>query len=140
VISNNKKMNLWFLRGLLLFFALSFSTVGCSQKGYTVVDVQPEYPNGMAALFKYISQNVKYSQKCKENGVEGKLYICFTIETDGSGSYTACEKGNHCADKESIKKMLQTMPGSCKTKCGITESSFQIFHIRYFFLCKIRKR
>jgi Gram-negative bacterial TonB protein C-terminal len=98
------------LNKLLLFFALSFSSMAYSQKVYTLVDVQPEYPNGMAALFKYLGQNVKYSQKCKENGIEGKLYICFIIETDGLGSYTPCEKGNHCADEESIKKMLQSMP------------------------------
>jgi periplasmic protein TonB len=97
-------------KGLLLFFALSFLTVGCSQKVYTVVDVQPEYPGGQAALFKYLGQNIKYPQIRKENGMEGKLYICFTIETDGSVSYTPCEKGNHCADEESIKKMCQSMP------------------------------
>jgi periplasmic protein TonB len=96
---------------LLLFFALSFSTVACSQKVYTVVDVQPEYPGGQAALFKYLGQNIKYPQICKDNGIYATLYLEFIIEKNGSIENVVCKRGCQCNEHfESVKKTLQSMP------------------------------
>jgi periplasmic protein TonB len=96
---------------LLLFFALSFSTVGCSQKVYTVVDIQPEYPNGLVMLYKYLGQNIKYPQNCRDNGIEGTLYIGFIIEKDGSITNVVCKRGHFCEDytKNTIE-LIQAMP------------------------------
>ena len=51
---------------------------------FTVVENEPEFPGGMDALYKYLSQNIKYPQLARENGITGKVYVTFVVEKDGS--------------------------------------------------------
>jgi periplasmic protein TonB len=99
-------------KGLLLFFALSFLTVACSQKVYTVVDVQPEYPNGNDALYNYLNQNIHFIGDCTySTGRGGSINICFIIEKDGSVTKNNCDKRHHCKEFEiSLTKVIQSMP------------------------------
>ena len=45
---------------------------------------KPEFPGGDAALQKYLSENTKYPQVAKDNGVEGVVAVQFIVHTDGS--------------------------------------------------------
>lgn len=45
---------------------------------------KPSYPGGEEALAKYLSENVRYPEISKENGVEGIVVVGFTVNTDGS--------------------------------------------------------
>ncbi|OCX51528.1 hypothetical protein BEL04_16010 [Mucilaginibacter sp. PPCGB 2223] len=51
---------------------------------YRAVDVQPEFPGGTEGLAKFIQQNMKYPALAKQNNVQGKAYISFVVERDGS--------------------------------------------------------
>lgn len=51
---------------------------------FTVVEEQPEFPGGEAALMKYIQQNLKYPAFAAENGIQGRVTLSFTVEKDGS--------------------------------------------------------
>jgi Gram-negative bacterial TonB protein C-terminal len=100
-------------KGLLLFFALSFLTVGCSQKVYTVVDVQPEYPNGRRALYDYLNKNIHFIRDCTYfiSGRGGSINICFIIEKDGSVTKNDCNKRHQCEEFEiSLANIIQLMP------------------------------
>lgn len=44
----------------------------------------PEYPGGMTAMQNFIKTNVQYPKVMMEKGVEGIVYIRFTVDTDGS--------------------------------------------------------
>lgn len=106
-------------RELLLFFALSFLTVGCNQKIYSVVDVSPEYPNGMSALYKYLGNNISFPQICRDNGIEGTIYMGFVIEKNGSITNIVCKRGNFCEGyTQSVIKTIQSMP---KWKPGLVK-------------------
>jgi periplasmic protein TonB len=50
---------------------------------FTVVEEMPEPPGGIAAFYKYISVNIVYPQKEKEQGISGKAFVKFVIGTDG---------------------------------------------------------
>lgn len=49
-----------------------------------IAEDEPEFPGGMEALYKFIQDNVRYPQLALENGIEGKVYVTFVVETDGS--------------------------------------------------------
>lgn len=51
---------------------------------YKVVEQLPEYPGGTAKMLTFISENIKYPQSAMEKGIEGKCYIQFVIDVDGS--------------------------------------------------------
>jgi periplasmic protein TonB len=83
---------------------------------YKIVEQQPEYPEGMGALFKYLGQNIKYPTICRENGIEGTLYIRFIIEKDGSVKDITCTFGCQCNGYvDSVSDALKNMP---KWKAG----------------------
>lgn len=53
---------------------------------FKVVEVDPEFPGGEEALYKYLAENIKYPVMAKNNKVEGRVYITFVIEKDGTVS------------------------------------------------------
>lgn len=55
-----------------------------NQVEYYDMDIMPEFPGGEKALFQFLSKNITYPEKSKRRGVEGLVYVNFTIEKDGS--------------------------------------------------------
>lgn len=51
---------------------------------FLIVDEDPQFPGGQEALYKWLKENIKYPEQAKENGIEGKVYVTFVIEKDGS--------------------------------------------------------
>src|SRR5476651_1541300 len=51
---------------------------------FTAVEIQPEYPGGEAGLAKFLQKNIRYPSIAKENNIQGKVYIQFVVERDGS--------------------------------------------------------
>ena len=55
-----------------------------NQQVFDVVEKMPEYPGGQAALFEYLSTNVKYPADAEKKKVEGRVLVTFIVNTDGS--------------------------------------------------------
>ena len=51
---------------------------------FTVVESMPEFKGGMAQLYTYLGNNIKYPVMAKESGIQGKVYVTFVVERDGS--------------------------------------------------------
>ena len=64
-------------------------------------------------LLKYLYSNIKYPAIAKENGVEGKVYISFVVEKDGSITDTKLLRdiGAGCGDEAlRVVKMMNNLP------------------------------
>lgn len=73
-------------------------------------DVEASFPGGPAALQRWISENVQYPQTSIEMNEQGKVYLSFVVETDGSISNIAIERGvSSDLDKEA-KRVVRKMP------------------------------
>ncbi len=48
------------------------------------VQQKPMFPDGDAALFKYLSENIKYPAIAKENGIMGKVIVSFVVAKTGN--------------------------------------------------------
>ncbi|WP_316769525.1 energy transducer TonB [Pedobacter frigiditerrae] len=44
----------------------------------------PKYPGGLAKLYKFLGENIKYPTEAKENKIQGKVLASFTVQKDGS--------------------------------------------------------
>ena len=51
---------------------------------FTIVESQPEPIGGLSAFYKYVGENLKYPRMAKNNSIEGRVYIEFVVEKDGS--------------------------------------------------------
>jgi len=77
---------------------------------YGAVEVFPEYPGGTTAMFEFIQKNLKYPESAKEKGLEGRVFIGFVVEKDGSLSSFQVLRGV-CdeIDAEAVR-VLKMMP------------------------------
>lgn len=77
---------------------------------FVVVENQPEFPGGPAALMKFLSTSIKYPTIAQENGIQGRVVCNFVVEKDGSITDVQITKGaDPSLDKEAIR-VVQSMP------------------------------
>ena len=77
---------------------------------YQTVEEMPKFPGGEAELFHYISKNIHYPQEAKEKGIQGRVFIGFVIEKDGSVSNIRNLRGvDSELDAEAIR-VVKSMP------------------------------
>jgi protein TonB len=51
---------------------------------FLFVEEDPVPAGGMQSFYQYLSKNLNYPKKAIRNGTEGKVYIQFIVNTDGS--------------------------------------------------------
>ena len=79
-------------------------------KVFDIVEQQPLFPGGPAALMKYLSENTKYPVVAQENGVQGRVTVQFVVEKDGSISDVHVLRGvDPSLDKEAVR-VTKSMP------------------------------
>ncbi|NME72603.1 energy transducer TonB [Flammeovirga aprica] len=99
------------LTHLILFISFTFSfaqdeVADSDEKVYTIVDQQARYKNGMADLYRFFNENREYPKEAIENKVEGKVFVNFIIEKDGSISNVKVRQGiGSGCDEEAIRLM-----------------------------------
>jgi TonB family protein len=81
-----------------------------SEATFEVVEVMPEYPGGMDALIEYLGSNIKYPDQAKEEGIEGKVFVNFIVEKDGSIGETKVIRGIGGGCDEEAVRVVSQMP------------------------------
>ena len=78
---------------------------------FVVVESMPEFPGGQQALFKYLSENVKYPDIAQENGIQGRVICQFVVNKDGSivDVEVVRSGGDPSLDKEAVR-VIKSMP------------------------------
>ncbi len=77
---------------------------------FVVVEEQPEFPGGQAAMMKFLSDNIRYPVIAQENGIQGRVICNFVVERDGSITDVQVVRGQDPSlDREAIR-VIQQMP------------------------------
>ena len=82
---------------------------------YRVSEVMPQYPGGPNEMMRYIQENIKYPQSAKDNKIEGRVYVSFVVEKDGSITNAAVIRG---IDKECDAEALRVVSSMPKWNPG----------------------
>jgi periplasmic protein TonB len=77
---------------------------------FTIVEQQPEFPDGASAMFKWLGQNIKYPAIARENGIEGTVYVGFVVNTDGSIVDVTVKRGIGGGCNDEATRVVQSMP------------------------------
>jgi TonB family protein len=78
------------------------------KKVFVSVEQAPEFPGGIGALGKFLEHNIKYPAQSRENNIQGKVYVSFIVEADGSLSDVQAIRG----PSEDIKAEAVRVVGS----------------------------
>jgi len=93
-------------------------------------DVEAEFIGGAQALMKYIQTNIQYPPTSIEMNEQGKVYLSFVVEPDGSISNVVVERGvSPDLDREAkrvVRSMPNWKPGESKAKKSRTRCRLPI--------------
>ncbi|MEO7176056.1 MAG: TonB family protein [Saprospiraceae bacterium] len=77
---------------------------------YLSVEQRPEFPDGEAALLRYLSQHIKYPTLAREINIEGTVVIQFVIDENGNVTSPMVVKGIGGGCNEEALRVIKTMP------------------------------
>lgn len=70
----------------------------------------PMFRGGLGELAKYLRTNIKYPADARRKGIEGKVFIAFVIETDGSISNARVLQGVYESLDQEALRVVNAMP------------------------------
>ena len=77
---------------------------------FRVVEQLPEFPGGMAAFVKWLTDNLRYPALAQRQNIQGRVVVTFIINRDGSTSDLKIAKSVHpMLDREALR-VARMMP------------------------------
>ena len=87
---------------------------------FAVIEDAPEFPGGEAELYKYLGKNIKYPQMARDQNIEGRVFVTFVIEKDGSiaNPKVLRDIGGGCGEEalRVVRSMPKWKPGKQRGK------------------------
>jgi protein TonB len=75
---------------------------------FVIVEDQPNPEGGMSAFYGYVADNLRYPSVARRMGVQGKVFVQFVIEKDGSITQVQVVKGIGAGcDEEAARVVAQ---------------------------------
>jgi protein TonB len=75
-----------------------------------IVDIDAEYIGGYVEMMKFIQTNLVYPQDAIEMGDQGKVYLNFVVEPDGSITNVNVERGVCASIDREAERIIRSMP------------------------------
>ena len=83
-----------------------------------LVAADAEFPGGEEALYDFIAKNLKYPQAAKDSNIQGKVFVQFVVENDGSitNAKVLRDIGGGCGEEalRVVKMMPKWKPGEIR--------------------------
>lgn len=84
--------------------------MGDNPLNFRVVEQLPEFPGGMAAFVKWLTDNLRYPPYAKQRNVQGRVVITFIINRDGTTSdIKVAKSADPLLDREALR-VARMMP------------------------------
>jgi len=77
---------------------------------YMIVEQMPEFLGGYEAMMQYVADHVNYPEVAKKAGCQGRVYVGFIVEPDGSLSEFKVLRGIGYGCDEEAMRVAQSMP------------------------------
>lgn len=79
-------------------------------KVFIVVENDPEFPGGLEAFYSYIGKKMRYPSQARRMGVEGRVFVEFIVDKDGSLTDIKAVKGIGAGCDEEALRVMKTVP------------------------------
>ena len=77
---------------------------------FTIVEQQADYPGGIAKFYKFVGKKMKYPSTARRMNVQGKVYVQFVVDTDGSITDVKAMKGIGSGCDEEAVRVVKSSP------------------------------
>jgi len=77
---------------------------------FVSLETQPKFPGGMNLFYEYLKKSVRYPKEAFENKIEGKVFLSFVVETDGSLTDIMVERKLGSGTDEEAVRVLKESP------------------------------
>ena len=74
------------------------------------VEMNPSFVGGTAEMYKFLSKNLKYPAQAQRQNIQGKVFLSFIVEKDGSITDVQVAKGIGFGCDEEASKAVKLMP------------------------------
>ena len=80
------------------------------QEIFQIVEEMPQFPGGEGKLMEYVAKNIKYPQIARETGIQGRVFVGFVVEPDGSISNVKLLRGIGGGCDEEAMRVIKSLP------------------------------
>jgi TonB family protein len=77
---------------------------------FLVVDDPPEFTGGDFARMKFLQNNIRYPKEARDSGIQGIVYLSFTVEKDGTISNITIRQSPNIYLSEEASRVVRLMP------------------------------
>lgn len=77
---------------------------------FTIVEDQPAPKGGMAAFYEYVAKKLKYPAQARRMGIEGRVFVEFVVDKDGTITDVKAIKGIGAGCDEEAIRVIQEAP------------------------------
>jgi periplasmic protein TonB len=98
------------LNGFLILAQTDSTKTETNQSVMITVDEHPKPKRGMEGFYQWFAQKAKYPIEARKMGIEGRVYVQFVVEEDGSLSNIKVVQGIGGGCDEETVRVLSTSP------------------------------
>jgi protein TonB len=77
---------------------------------FRIVETKPSFPGGESALLKFLGSNINYPTMASESEIQGKIFLTFVVEIDGSITDVKILRGIGGGCDEEAVRVVKMMP------------------------------
>ncbi|MBN8653644.1 MAG: energy transducer TonB [Cytophagales bacterium] len=81
-----------------------------SDEVFTIVEVTAEPKGGLPAFYKYVAENIQYPVQAKRMGIQGRVFVEFVVNKDGSLTNVIAVKGIGAGCDEEAVRIVKNAP------------------------------
>ncbi len=86
------------------------TTTPASTEKFTWVEKMPEFAGGQAAMLRYLRDHLRYPRQALQAGADGKVFLSFVVQADGSIADVQVIKGLGYGLDEEAQRVVRQMP------------------------------
>lgn len=95
---------------------------------YDTVEEYASFPGGMGACYEWLSRNIQYPPSAAEQGIQGRVFVKFIVNTDGSIEDVRAVRSPDPSLSEEAVRVVKAFPKWTPAKQGgkVVRSSFNL--------------
>ncbi|MCW5911356.1 MAG: energy transducer TonB [Cyclobacteriaceae bacterium] len=77
---------------------------------FTIVEVNAQPKGGLPAFYKYVAENIQYPVQAKRMGIQGRVFVEFVVNKDGTLTDVVAVKGIGAGCDEEAVRIVRNSP------------------------------
>jgi protein TonB len=77
---------------------------------FVIVESMPQFPGGEEARLTFLNENVRYPTMAREAGIQGRVFVEFVVEKDGTVTNVRVVRGIGGGCDEEAVRVVESMP------------------------------